>query len=155
VASIEIERMRIMIKKVEAIARLGPGFKIEVKIREHSLIVDQPKASGGNDQGPTPLEYLMLSLAGCIGAIGRIIANQRKLPVRSMDIAVEGDIDVDVLLGKSEEPRAGFTAIRARVKIDADMTVEEKRKFLHDIDLRCPISDNIARPTPVSLVVEE
>jgi putative redox protein len=144
-----------MMKKVEASARLGPKFKMEVKIRAHDLIVDQPKASGGDDLGPTPLEYLLLSLGGCIGAIGRIIANQKKLPVRSMEISVDGDIDVDVLLGKAKEPRAGFTAIRARVRIDADMTLEEKRQFLHDIDLRCPISDNIALPTPVSIAVEE
>jgi len=144
-----------MLKKVETTVRLGPKFTMEAKVRDHSLIVDQTKASGGDDRGPTPLEYLLISLGGCIGAIGRIIAHQRKLTLRSMDIALEGDIDVDVLLGRSETPRAGFTAIRARVKIDADMSAEEKKKFLHDVDLRCPISDNIGQVTPVSIVVEE
>ena len=49
---------------------------------------------GGADKGPTPLEYLFVALAGCIGSIGRIVATQRKLNVRGMEITVEGELDV-------------------------------------------------------------
>lgn len=137
---------------VEA-SQLG-GFAIEARSRQHISIIDQPQAGGGKDEGPTPLEYLFVSLAGCIISIGLIIARQRKLAVRSIGVRIEGDLDTDVLMGKSSEARAGFSAIRVFTKVDADMSQAEKEQFLHEIDARCPISDNILNQTSIELIVE-
>jgi len=38
-------------------AKLDEKFKIEVKAGDHIMYVDQTKADGGTDAGPTPLEY--------------------------------------------------------------------------------------------------
>ena len=141
-------------KAIDVTAKLGERFKIESKIRDHTLYIDQPKAAGGEDAGPTPLECLFLSLAACIASIGRIIANQQKLPLRSMEVRVQGELDVESLMGKSQEHRAGFSGMRVAVKMDADMTKEEKERFLHDIDARCPVSDNLKSLTPVTFEVE-
>lgn len=142
------------IKTVSIESTQVDGYKIQCKSREHISYVDQPTASGGSDSGPTPLEYLFISLAGCVISIGHIIAQQRRLPVRKIEVHVEGDVDTDVFLGKSTAGRAGFTGIRVRTKIDADMSQQEKEKFLRDIDARCPISDNIINKTPVEFIVE-
>ncbi len=131
------------------------GFKIETKTRQHIAYVDQPTAGGGTDTGPTPLEYLFISLAGCIVSIGEIIARQRRLPLHGISVHVEGELDTDVLMGKSDSVRAGFSAIRVVTRIDADMTLEEKEQFLHEIDARCPISDNILNATPVEIILEK
>ena len=141
-------------KNVSVDAVLVEGFKIEVRSRQHVSIVDQPPAGGGTDAGPTPLEYLFVSLAGCFGTIGEIIARQRRLPVRKIEVHVEGDLDTDVLMGKRDDIRAGFSGIRVVVKLDADMTQAEKEQFVHDIDARCPISDNIINLSPVEFAVE-
>lgn len=143
------------IKHVTVDAKQVNGFTIEAQARNHRVIVDQPEASGGNNCGPNPLEYLFFSLAACIITIGHIIAKQQHLPVRSIQVRVEGDLNTEVLMGKSREDRPGFLNIRALTAIDADMTLEEKEQFLKDIDARCPISDNIKELTAVELVVEE
>ncbi len=131
------------------------GFAIESTIRGHKIRIDQPVSVRGTDTGPTPLEYLFVSLGGCVCTIGRIIAIQRKLPIRSIRARVEGTLDTDVLKGKSTESRAGFESIRVITEIDADLTLEEKRELLEEIDRRCPISDNLHFPTPISVVLEE
>lgn len=142
------------IKLVSVDATQVEGFKIETKSRHHIAIVDQPPAGGGTDAGPTPLEYLFISLAGCIVTIGHIVAKQRQLPVRKIECHVEGELDTDVLMGKSTTVRPGFTGIRVIAKVDGDMTQEEKEAFVHDVDARCPISDNVHNLTPVEIVVE-
>ncbi len=142
------------LKSVSIDAVQVEGFKIETRSRQHVSIVDQPVAGGGTDAGPTPLEYLFISLAGCIITIGHIVAKQRRLPVRNIAVHVEGELDTDVLMGKRQDVRAGFTGIRVRVNIDADMTQEEKEAFLREVDARCPISDNIHNLTPIEFVVE-
>ena len=140
-------------KTVKVEIKQGAGFKTECRAGKHVVIIDQPAPAGGMDAGPTPLDIQLIALGGCVTAIGRIIANQRKLAVRAIEVAVEGEIDTDGLLGKSSEKRIGFSAIIARVKIDADMTLAEKEKFLHDIDARCPVSENLQNATPISVVL--
>jgi putative redox protein len=142
------------IKNVSVDAIQVDNFKIETRSRQHIAIVDQPPAGGGTDEGPTPLEYLFISLGGCIVTIGNIIAKQRRLPVRKIEAHVEGELDTDVLMGKSNAVRPGFGSIKIQVKVDADMTKEEKEAFIHDVDARCPISDNVLNGTPIEFVVE-
>jgi len=142
-------------KTVSITAAQRNGFTIETTARNHTLFVDQPEASGGANAGPTPLEYLFFSLAGCVVTIGHIIAKQERLPVRNISARVEGEIDTDGFMGKNSDIRAGFSSIRVFTTIDADMTLEEKQALLDKIDHRCPISDNIMYKTPIQMVVED
>jgi putative redox protein len=41
-------------KTVSIEAKLDEKFKIDVKAGGHVMVVDQPKAGGGADAGPTP-----------------------------------------------------------------------------------------------------
>jgi uncharacterized OsmC-like protein len=142
------------VKHVAVEAHLGERFKIESRIGNHTLFVDQPKTGGGEDAGPTPLEYLFLSLAGCIATIGRIAAKQKRIELRGMDVKVEGDLDVEGLMGRATAGRSGFGGITVTVKVDADLGREEKEAFVRELDVRCPVSDNLHNPTPMTFVVE-
>ena len=142
-------------KTVQVEIKQGSGFKTECRAGKHLVTIDQPAPAGGTDAGPTPLDVQLMALGGCGAAIGRIIANQRKLAVRGIEVAVEGEIDTDGLLGKPTNKRVGFSAITARVKIDADISAVEKEKLLHEIDERCPISENLKNLTPVSIILAQ
>ena len=134
-------------------AKLDEKFKIEVKAGDHIMYVDQTKAGGGTDAGATPLEYFFASLAGCMGTVARIVANQKRINLKGMNIKVEGAFDLETLLGKSKENRAGFTGIKVTLNIDSDMSKEEKDAFVHEVESRCPVSDNIANTTPLTIEV--
>ena len=134
-------------------AKLDEKFKITIKAGDHTMYVDQTKAGGGTDAGATPLEYFLASLAGCIGTVARIIANQKRIPLNGIDIKIEGAYDVETLLGKSKENRAGFSGIKVTLNIDANMSKEEKEAFVHEIEGRCPVSDNIINTTPIVIEV--
>ena len=88
-----------------------------------------------------------------MAAIGRIIANQSKIAVRGIEVSIEGELDTDRLLGKPSDKRTGFSSIAARVKIDADLSLVEKETFLRKIEERCPVSENLANVTPVSIML--
>ena len=142
------------LKTLQVEINQGDSFRTECHAGKHMVVIDQPAAAGGTDGGPTPLNYQLIALGGCIAAIGRIVANQRHLPIRGLRVQVTGEINTDRLLGKSAPTRVGFSAIKASVAIDADLTKEEKTKLLHDIDERCPISENLQNATPVTVVLE-
>ncbi len=133
-------------------AKSENGFKTEIK-GSQTMIIDQP-APMSNGEGPNPLEYFLASLPGCIIAITRIIAKQRKLEIRSIEVDVEGDIDKSVLMGQNTEDRAGFQEIRSHVKIDADMTKEEKEALLDEVEKRCPVADVKCNGTTLKTVLK-
>ena len=138
-------------KTVIVESKLNDKLVIESDIRGHKIVIDQPANGGGTDTGPTPLELVFASLAGCIGTIGRIVAMQKRIELRGMDIKVEGELDTDGLLGKPIDGRVGFEGITISVDVDADMTDEEKDEFLHEVDRRCPVSENMLHATPLTV----
>ncbi|MCF7838263.1 MAG: OsmC family protein [Candidatus Marinimicrobia bacterium] len=140
-------------KVVKVLGRQDDSNRMEVTAREHVFVIDQPPAAGGQDAGPTPLEYLLGSLAGCMGAIGHIVALQRKLPVRGMQVEVEGTLDLDGLLGRPTESRVGFKQFLIKVQVDADLSLEEKRAFIAEVERRCPVSENLGHTTPIEFQV--
>lgn len=142
------------ISTIKVRAEMGTGFTTNVNC-SHPFKVDQPKPMGGNDECPNPLELFLSILPACICAIGRIIANQRRIDLRGIEVELEGDIDKNFLLGKTTEGRAGFTEIRSFVTIDADMTKEEKEAFLKEIAECCPIPDYMAQTTVLKPVVTD
>ncbi len=142
------------ISTLKVTGKIQEGFRTEIGC-SHNFVVDQPKAMGGNDEGCNPMELFLASLPACICAIGRIISNQQRLNVRGIDATIEGDIDKDFLMGKTEDGRAGFIEIRANVAVDADMSMEEKEKFVEEIEKRCPIADNISKESTIKTRVLE
>jgi len=134
--------------------KIEKTFATEIKTSSHSFIIDQPKAAGGNDEGPNPLEIFLSSIAGCICAIGQIIARQERLAVESIYVEVTGELDKDFLMGKTEEGRAGFTKITSIVDIKGNLSDEQKKEFLEKIEKRCPIADNIVNSSELHCIVK-
>ncbi len=138
-------------KTVSVESKLNDKFVIESDVRGHKVVIDQPTNAGGTDAGPTPLELVLVSLAGCIGTIGRIVAMQQRINLRGMTIKVEGDLDTDGLLGKPIDGRIGFEGMTISVDVDADLSDEEKLAFVHEVDHRCPVSENLLNETPINV----
>ena len=47
------------------------GDRFQLQVRGHRLTCDQPPADGGTDQGPTPTELFVASLAACVAFYAR------------------------------------------------------------------------------------
>ncbi|MGM0598432.1 MAG: OsmC family protein [Candidatus Rifleibacteriota bacterium] len=130
---------------------LVENFKIEGKAGNHTVYIDQPKNVKGTDTGPNPSEYFLLSLGGCIITIAKMAARQKRIKMNDFKLQVEGTFDLDGLMGKDPTKRSGFENITLKVDMDADISDEEKRAFIEEVEKRCPVSDNITNPSPIKL----
>ncbi|BBB25030.1 OsmC family protein [Amphritea japonica] len=137
-------------KVISVSTSMNAGAQVHADIRGHKVTIDQPKQAGGTDEGPTPLEYFLFSLAGCIASIARIAATQQKIEMRSINVDVDGAMNPAGLLGKPTEDRVGFQTITVKAQIDADLSDEEKATFLEEVCHRCPLDDNIMLETKVT-----
>jgi len=138
-------------KNVTVYTELGAGARVECRAGNHTFVIDQPLSSGGQDLGPTPLEYYLAALAGCISSIARIITNQKKIDLKGLKITSVGNINTDVLLGKNTEERSGFQSIDLQVWIDANLSDSQKVEFLNEVERRCPVSENTINATEVTV----
>lgn len=100
---------------------------------------------------PSPIEYILAGYAGCINAVGTLVAKELNLNLKSLQVEISGAIDVDKYLGKSTSERSGFKTIEVIVKPNADATIEELQNWLNLLESRCPVYDNLKNPTPIKI----
>jgi len=114
---------------------------------------DHPLVLTGTDLGPAPVEYLLLALAACLTAGLANIASARGITLHSVESTVEGDIDLQGVLGLAPEVRNGYQAIRVNYRIAADATEEQIRKLVAQAQARSAVFETLTNGVPVTVEV--
>ena len=144
------------LKTYSVTSTLINGPKSVTPIYDHELIMDQPTAAGGTDEGPTPVDAFLATIGSCLGTISRMVAKQKGITLEKMTFVVSGEVDVDVLLGRSEEGRAGFTSINIQAELESpDLDSEGKLAFLEEVDRRCPVSETVLNGTALNFSISQ
>jgi uncharacterized OsmC-like protein len=133
-----------------SVTRWNGGFRCESTIRGHTVCMDEPTQLGGANSAPNMVEMVLAAYGSCLMVGYTLNAAVRGIQVRDLQIDVEGDLDLAGFFGLSAETPAGFSAIRANVRIDADANAEEIQA-LHDHVLRTsPVGSILTRALPVN-----
>jgi uncharacterized OsmC-like protein len=117
--------------------------------------VDHPEQFASEDIGATPVEYVLVGLAGCLTAGIASIATLREIQLRSVTATVEADMDLLGTMGVDPDVRNGFNSVTVRYTIDADATPDEIAAVVAQSQKRSPVFDIIANPTNVEVVVNQ
>jgi uncharacterized OsmC-like protein len=115
---------------------------------------DHPDVFASEDQGPTPVEYILVGLAGCLTAGVATIAQHRGIQLHSVRATVEGDMDIQGILGIDRDVRNGFEGVEVHFEIDADASREEIEALVAQSQKRSAVFDIITNPGDVSVVVK-
>lgn len=124
-----------------------------VQARNFKIIVDEPQELGGSNQAANPVEYVLAAFAGCLNVMGHLIAKEMNFELRELAIEIEGSLNPNKLFGKSDNDRAGYKEITVVMKPDCDADPETLQKWMHAVEARCPVSDNIQNNTQVKVAV--
>jgi uncharacterized OsmC-like protein len=130
------------------------GLGAEQKHRTtYSFDVDHPEVFASEDNGATPVEYVLVGLAGCLTAGVAAVAQMREIQLNSVLATVEGAMDVRGILGMDTDVRNGFSSIKVSYKIDADATPDEIKALVAQSQKRSAVYDVITNPTDVRVEV--
>src|ERR1700687_4982935 len=69
---------------------------------------DHPEIFASEDEGATPVEYVLVGLASCLTAGIAAVAQHRNIQLRSVMAIIEGDMDLQGILGIDSDIRNGF-----------------------------------------------
>jgi len=112
---------------------------------------DHPEIFASQDKGATPVEIVLVGLAGCLTAGIASVAQNRDIQLRSVKAVLEGGMDLQGILGIDSDVRNGFDAIKVSFEIDADATRDELEALVAQSQKRSAVFDIITNPTNVAV----
>ncbi len=112
-----------------------------------------PRGLRGEDNGITPIEYLLVGLASCLTAGVASVAQNRGIQLRSVESTVEGKHDIRGILGADSDVRNGFNDIKVTFTIDADASKQDIEALVAQSQKRSAVFDALTNPTNVTVEV--
>ena len=123
-------------------------------VRSWTFDADHPTVLVGQDNGPTPVEHLLHALAACLTAGLGNIAAARGITLHRVTSTVEGDIDLNGILGLDPEVRNGFEQVTIRFEVEGDAPAEKLEQLVAQSVKRSAVNDIITNGVPVNVEVE-
>jgi putative redox protein len=125
----------------KAVARRREGFTHDVTIDgEHTLVMDEPEASGGANQGPSPTRTLAAALAGCTAITVEMYAGRKGWEVGQLEVEVE----------MSYDEKGTPSSFEVVLKVPEPLDQEQQDRLLV-IAGKCPVHRALAAQTEVAV----
>jgi putative redox protein len=126
---------------MRAVARRRSGYTHDVEIEGgHSLVIDEPEASGGADQGPSPTRTLAAALAACVAITVEMYAARKGWELGAVEV------EVDMSYDEKSTPNSFEVTVRIPEPLDAE---QEERVLA--IAGKCPVHRALAAETEISI----
>jgi uncharacterized OsmC-like protein len=128
----------------------------EERTHQRSFVfdADHPAVLVGKDNGPTPVEFVLHSLAACLTAGLANIAAARGITLHGVRSTVCGDIDLNGILGLNPEVRNGYQRVTVRFEVSGSGTPEQMRALVEQSRKRSAVYDVITNGVPVDIQVD-
>ena len=137
---------------VEGFFGLGEEQK---HVAEYSFDSDHPEIFASEDKGATPVEFVLVGLAGCLTAGIAAVAQNRDIQLKSVKATLEAGMDIQGILGIDSDVRTGFDGVKVHYAIDADASQEDIEAIVAQSQKRSAVFDIVTNPTNVTVEVNK
>lgn len=118
-----------------------------------SFDADHPEIFAAEDAGATPVEYVLVGLASCLTAGVASVAQHRNIQLNTVRATIEGDMDIQGILGIDSDVRNGYQRIKVTFEIDADASRADIEAVVAQSQKRSAVYDIVTNPTQVDVEV--
>lgn len=94
-------------------------------VRNFSFEIDEPIQLLGLNSNPTPQEYLMAGVAGCMSVTFVAGATLMGITLDSLRIEIDGEIDLSCFLGMESHEPTGFKEFNCYILVSGNGTPEQ------------------------------
>ncbi len=120
-------------------------YLAEAKMRNHFAVIDEPIDIGGDDNAPTPVEYLLTAIGSCVSITLRMYAERK-----GWDL---GKITVNVSQ-KEELTSNGIKKYLAEeISFEKEITDKQRTKLL-EIAGKCPVAKIVKGETDIESSIQ-
>jgi uncharacterized OsmC-like protein len=128
----------------------------EERTHERTFVfdADHPAVLVGQDNGPTPVEFVLHALAACLTSGLANIAAARGITLTEVRSTVSGDIDLNGILGLNPNVRNGYQKISVHFKISGDAPADVLKGLVLQSRGRSAVFDVITNGVPVAIDID-
>ena len=126
------------------------NYQVNMSTDSFAIIADEPQSIGGDNQGPSPFELLLASLAACTAMTVRMYANRKKWAIDSINLSLDHEkISADAcddcltIDGKVD-------IIDINIDFEGDLT-DEQIERLKVIAGKCPVHKSLVTETRIRI----
>jgi uncharacterized OsmC-like protein len=106
---------------------------------------------GGPGTAACSGDLLLGALAACAQITCQMVASAMGIDARSIEVKVDGDLDLAGTLGVNREAAVGFSDIRVSFEVDAPEASEDQlASLLEKTERYCTVLQTLREPPPVS-----
>lgn len=115
-------------------------YKTRLIATGHELLADEPEEVGGGNLGPSPGQFLQLSLASCTAITIRMYANRKNIPLEKVRVEI------------NTERYDDKTHFQRHIYLEGSLTEEQRQKLLQ-IANACPVHKTLTRPIDIETLL--
>jgi len=128
-------------------SQTGTPISCSVDIGRAVYAAEAHTGVGGAGTAACSGDLLLGAIAACAQVTCQMVSTAMGVPVKSIRVAVEGDMDLRGTLGMSKEVPVGFEAIRVHFDIDApDATQEQVHALREKTEQYCVVMQTLTTP---------
>lgn len=128
---------RPRIKHVRARGEWAGSYTTRLSVRGFDFVAAEPRSFGGDDSGPTPMEYVAAALASCLTVVVEAVARERGHTVHALHVEADATQDVRGFAGTADVPPY-FSHVALAVALRTDATASEAEALRQEVLRRCP-----------------
>ena len=113
-------------------------FQQTVSIGPHRMLADEPVASGGEDSGPGPYDYLLAGLGACTSMTMRMYADRKSLPLERVTVTLKHSKIYAEDCAECETKAGMLDQIDRTIAMEGTLDADQ-RKRLMEISDKCPV----------------
>lgn len=117
------------------------NYLAEAKMRNHFAMIDEPVNKGGDNNAPTPVEYLLTAIGGCVSITLRMYAERKKWDL--------GEISVKVIQKQELTSEGIKKSLIEEISFENEVTEEQREKLL-EIAAKCPVAKMVKGETEIT-----
>jgi uncharacterized OsmC-like protein len=114
------------------------SFKQEIVSDKHRLGADEPVDAGGDDTGPDPYDYLLISLGTCTSMTVGLYARRKQLPLENITVSLRHSRIYATDCEECETKEGMLDRIDVEVELTGALTAEQHAKLM-EIAGKCPV----------------
>lgn len=115
-------------------------FTTTLTAGKHELIADEPTSvDGGQDKGPDPYDYLLMSLGSCTVMTIKMYAKRKGWELDGVYMELRHNKRHDEDCENCDDPKSKIDVIEKEVIVEGDNLSDDQIDSILDISKKCPV----------------
>jgi uncharacterized OsmC-like protein/alpha/beta superfamily hydrolase len=147
---VDIPKMERISSKSDVMVSLDAdaGYTTQMKVGNHYMLADEPKAVGGNDFGPNPYDLVSAGLSACTAITVQMYVRRKGWDLKNIEVHTSYSKQHAFDCENCDEDSAKIDTFSREIKLEGELDVKQIQRILQIAD-RCPVHRTLHSQTQI------